>query len=185
MVYRRPNSNFKLALILAGFVASMFGVAYASVPLYKLFCQVTGYGGVPQVAEIAPGALPNMEISVRFDANTNPQLPWQFKAVKNQMTVTLGESTLAFYEARNLAKTDVTGTAVYNVTPLKAGQYFSKIDCFCFSEQTLNAGQRVDMPVQFFVDPAINNDPNTKDIKTITLSYTFYPTKPDNVPDKS
>ena len=185
MAYRHPTSNLKFALALVGFVAGMFGVAYASVPLYKLFCQVTGYGGVPKMAKTAPGASSTKEISVRFDANTNPNLPWQFKAAKNQMTVTLGESTLAFYEAKNLAKTDVTGTAVYNVTPLKAGQYFSKIDCFCFTEQTLNAGQRVDMPVQFFVDPAIHHDPNTKDIKTITLSYTFYPAKPDNGPNKS
>ena len=104
MVYRRPNSNFKLALILAGFVASMFGVAYASVPLYKLFCQVTGYGGVPQLAEIAPGALPNMKISIRFDANTNPQLPWQFKAAKNQMTVTLGEGRLCLKMAGSMTR---------------------------------------------------------------------------------
>lgn len=175
----RTKSNRKLAMILTGFVAGMVGLAYASVPLYQLFCQVTGYGGVPQVADAAPGAVSDRKIAVRFDANTNPKLPWRFKAVQNEISVKLGESTLAFYEAQNLSGGDVTGTALFNVTPLKAGQYFSKIECFCFTEQTLTAGQRMDMPVQFFVDPEIYDDPNTKDVTTITLSYTFYPAEPE------
>ena len=124
-------------------------------------------------------------ISIRFDANTNPKLPWRFKATQDQISVKLGEPVLAFYEAKNLAKTDITGTALFNVTPLKAGQYFSKIDCFCFNKQTLMAGQRMDMPVQFFVDPEIHNDPNTKDVTTITLSYTFYPASSDDKPNES
>ena len=175
----RKKSNGKLALALAGFVASMVGVAYASVPLYELFCQVTGYGGTPQVAVAAPGPLSNEKITIQFDANTNPKLPWKFEAARREITVRPGEQALAFYEARNLGGESVTGTAVYNVTPLKAGAYFSKIQCFCFTEQTLTAGQRVDMPVQFFVDPEILSDPDTKDVNTITLSYTFYPSKPD------
>ena len=120
------------------------------------------------------------KIAIRFDANTNPKLPWKFKAAQTEMKVKLGEQTLAFYEAQNLGGVAVTGTAVFNVTPLKAGPYFSKIECFCFTEQTLTAGQRVDMPVQFFVDPEILSDPDTKDVNTITLSYTFYPSKSED-----
>ncbi len=189
------KSNRRLAIALSGFAAGMVGLAYASVPLYELFCQVTGYGGTPQVAAAAPGTFSDKKISIRFDANTNPKLPWKFKASQAEMTVKLGEQNLAFYEAQNLGGKDVTGTAVFNVTPLKAGPYFSKIECFCFTEQTLNAGQRVDMPVQFFVDPEIFIDPDTKDVNTVTLSYTFYPaetdqksvdvTKPDNKRKKS
>ncbi len=171
----RTKSNKRLAMTLAGFVAVMGGLAYASVPLYTLFCQVTGYGGTPQIADAAPSTVLDREIAIRFDANTNPKLPWKFKAAQTEMTVKLGEQSLAFFEAENLGGDEVTGTAVFNVTPLKAGPYFSKIECFCFTEQSLTAGQRVEMPVQFFVDPEILTDPDTKDVNTITLSYTFYP----------
>ena len=175
----RTKSNRRLAMALSGLVAGMVGLSYASVPLYELFCQVTGYGGTPQVATTAPGAVSDKKIVIRFDANTNPKLPWKFKAAQTEMTVKLGEQTLAFYEAQNLDRKDVTGTAVFNVTPLKAGPYFSKIECFCFTEQTLTAGQRIDMPVQFFIDPEIFTDPDTKDVTTVTLSYTFYPAEPE------
>jgi len=175
----RTKSNQRLAMALAGFVAGMVGLAYASVPLYELFCQVTGYGGTPQVAAAAPGSSSDKKIAIRFDANTNPKLPWKFKATQTEMTVKLGEQALAFYDAQNLASEDVTGTAVFNVTPLKVGPYFSKIECFCFTEQTLTAGQRIEMPVQFFVDPELFTDPDTKDVTTITLSYTFYPAEPE------
>ena len=175
----RTKSNRRLAMALSGFVAGMVGLAYASVPLYELFCQVTGYGGTPQVVAAAPGTVSDKKIAIRFDANTNPKLPWKFKAAQTEMTVKLGEQILAFYEAQNLDGKDVTGTAVFNVTPLKAGPYFSKIECFCFTEQTLTAGQRVDMPVQFFIDPEIFTDPDTKDVTTVTLSYTFYPAEPE------
>ena len=175
----RTKSNRRLAIALSGLVAGMVGLSYASVPLYELFCQVTGYGGTPQVATTAPGAVSDKKIVIRFDANTNPKLPWKFKATQTEMTVKLGEQTLAFYEAQNLGGVAVTGTAVFNVTPLKAGPYFSKIECFCFTEQTLTAGQRVDMPVQFFVDPEIFTNPDTKDVNTVTLSYTFYPAEPE------
>ena len=182
---KKINSNTRLATFLIGFVAIMVGVAYASVPLYKLFCQVTGYGGVPKIAKHAPDVVSETEILVRFDANTNPKLPWHFTPKQNEVTVNLGESVLAFYRAKNLAKADITGTALFNVTPLKAGKYFSKIDCFCFEEQTLAAGESVEMPVQFFVNPEIHNDPNTRDVKTITLSYTFYLTSPEDKSNKS
>ena len=175
----RTKSNRRLAMALSGFAAGMLGLAYASVPLYELFCQVTGYGGTPQVAAAAPGTISDKKIAIRFDANTNPKLPWKFKAAQTEMTVKLGEKNLAFYEAQNLGGENVTGTAVFNVTPLKAGPYFSKIECFCFTEQTLTAGQRVDMPVQFFVDPEIFTDPDTMDVTTVTLSYTFYPAEPE------
>ena len=176
----RTKSNRRLAIALSGLVAGMVGLSYASVPLYELFCQVTGYGGTPQVATTAPGAVSDKKIVIRFDANTNPKLPWKFKATQTEMTVKLGEQTLAFYEAQNLGGVALTGTAVFNVTPLKAGPYFSKIECFCFTEQTLTAGQRVDMPVQFFVDPEIFTNPDTKDVNTVTLSYTFYLAEPED-----
>ncbi len=175
----RTKSNRRLVIALSGFVAGMVGLAYASVPLYELFCQVTGYGGTPKMATAAPGAVSDKKIVIRFDANTNPKLPWKFKAAQTEMTVKFGEQALAFYEAQNLGSAAVTGTAVFNVTPLKAGPYFSKIECFCFTEQTLTAGQRVDMPVQFFIDPEILTDPDTKDVNTVTLSYTFYPAEPE------
>jgi len=175
----RATRNRRTALALGGLVVGMVALAYASVPLYQLFCQVTGYGGVPKVATAAPATISERKISVRFDANTNPQLPWRFKPVLPEITVRLGEPTLVFYEAKNLSREALTGTALFNVTPVKVGQYFSKIDCFCFTEQTLTPGQVMDMPVEFFVDPEIYNDPNTKDVTTITLSYTFYPAEPD------
>ncbi|HBN48194.1 MAG TPA: cytochrome c oxidase assembly protein, partial [Thalassospira sp.] len=146
----------------------------ASVPLYALFCQVTGYGGTTQVGTDAPRDVSEQTIKIRFNADVNSRLPWQFKPEQREMTVKLGEDNLAHYMAENMSVKPITGQAVYNVTPLKAGQYFSKIACFCFDEQTLEPGQRVDMPVSFYVDPAIAEDPNTRDVKTITLSYTFY-----------
>ncbi|MBX2831860.1 MAG: cytochrome c oxidase assembly protein [Rhodospirillales bacterium] len=155
-------------------VGCMVGLAYASVPLYKLFCQVTGFGGTTQVAEQAPVEVSEKTIKIRFNADVNSGLNWQFKPEQREITVRLGEDNLAYYTAENMAVRPVTGQAVYNVTPLKAGQYFSKIACFCFDEQTLKPGERVDMPVSFYVDPAIAEDLNTQDVKTITLSYTFF-----------
>lgn len=169
------TKNRRAALMLSVFVAGMVGLAFASVPLYQLFCQVTGYGGTPRIERAGnQGGVSERKIEVRFDANTNPHLPWRFKPVQHKLTVKLGEAKLAFYEARNNSKETITGTAVFNVTPYKAAPYFSKIDCFCFTEQTLKPGQTVDMPVEFFVDPEIFTDPNTKDVHAITLSYTFY-----------
>jgi cytochrome c oxidase assembly protein subunit 11 len=166
--------NKRVLLSCVVVVGGMIGLSYASVPLYKLFCQVTGFGGTTQVAEQAPVDVSEKTIKVRFNADVNSGLRWQFKPEQHEITVRLGEDNLAHYVAENMALEPITGQAVYNVTPLKAGQYFSKIACFCFDEQTLQPGERVDMPVSFYVDPAIAEDINTQDVKTITLSYTFF-----------
>ncbi|OSQ49217.1 cytochrome c oxidase assembly protein [Thalassospira alkalitolerans] len=166
--------NTRVLLGCVAVVGGMIGLSYASVPLYALFCQVTGYGGTTQVATEAPVDVSEKTIKIRFNADVNSKLPWQFKPEQREMTVHLGQDNLAHYTAENMSVKPITGQAVYNVTPLKAGQYFSKIACFCFDEQTLQPGQRVDMPVSFYVDPAIAEDLNTQDVKTITLSYTFY-----------
>ncbi len=156
-------------------VAGMVGAAYASVPLYKLFCAKTGFGGTTQRAAQAPAKAINDLITIRFDSNTAPSLPWLFKPVQQTMTVKIGEQAMAHFEATNLSNEVVTGTAGFNVSPPEAGVYFNKIQCFCFTEQTLKPGEHVDMPVVYFVDPAIKDDPDSKSIKEITLSYTFYP----------
>ena len=166
--------NARTGVVLTGVVAGMIGLSFASVPLYRLFCQVTGFGGTTQVAEAAPGAVSERVIKVRFNADTGPGLPWTFKPVQREIALKVGESGLAYYRARNLADVAVTGTSTFNVTPLKAGQYFSKVQCFCFDEQRLEAGQELDMAVSFFVDPAILSDRNLDDVTTITLSYTFF-----------
>ncbi len=167
--------NRRTAAIAASVAASMLGLAYASVPLYALFCQTTGFGGTTQRADAAPATTSDRSISVRFDANTASSLNWTFNPEQLEMKVKLGEQGMAFYRATNTSSRSLTGTAVFNVTPVSAGAYFNKIQCFCFTEQTLAAGQSVDMPVVFFVDPALADDADTKLIDTITLSYTFYP----------
>ncbi len=166
--------NARTGVVLTGIVAGMVGLSFASVPLYRLFCQVTGYGGTTQIAAAAPGAVSERVIKVRFNADTAPDLPWSFKPVQREIALKVGESGLAYYRARNLATEAVTGTSTFNVTPLKAGRYFSKVQCFCFDEQRLEAGQELDMAVTFFVDPEILSDRNLDEVKTITLSYTFF-----------
>lgn len=168
------NRNTRTAMMMVLLVLAMLGLAFASVPLYRLFCQVTGFGGTTQRAEAAPGAVAG-EIGVRFDANINPALPWKFEPVQKTVRVAPGAQVMASYRATNMVARPTTGRAVFNVSPASAGQYFSKIECFCFTEQTLKGGQSVDMPVLFFVDPRLREDPDTKDIDEITLSYTFYP----------
>lgn len=177
--------NRAVAGVLVVVVAGMVGLAYASVPLYRLFCQLTGYGGTPRIEAarvVGPAAADAAEVVVRFDANIAPDLPWQFQPEARAVRVRVGEQALAFYRARNLSDRLVTGNATFNVTPLKAGQYFVKIDCFCFQEQTLQPGQEVDMPVTFVVEPALATSPETRDVREITLSYTFFrstqPTRP-------
>jgi cytochrome c oxidase assembly protein subunit 11 len=162
----------------SGVAVSMVGITYASVPLYSLFCQVTGFGGTTQVAD-GPPAAPAVgpSITIRFDANVDGALGWIFHAKAQQQQVRAGEMAMAHYFARNTGTAASTGTAVFNVTPPEAGIYFNKISCFCFTEQHLAAGESVDMPVQYFVDPAILDDADTKAIREITLSYTFYPVK--------
>ncbi|MCZ4281781.1 cytochrome c oxidase assembly protein [Kiloniella laminariae] len=169
--------NTRVALVLGGVVCGMIALAFASVPLYRLFCQVTGFGGTTQVAEAGAEnnlVLGSREMTIRFDSSVNGDLPWTFKPAQRAVSLTAGESGIAFYQAKNTSDEAVRGVATFNVTPLKAGQYFVKIDCFCFSEQTLLPGQEVDMPVTFYVDPEIENDPNLSEVKTITLSYTFF-----------
>ncbi len=155
-------------------IAAMIGLTAASVPLYRLFCQVTGYGGTTQLATGPATQISERTIKVRFDAGIGDDLPWRFAPAAREVTVRLGEQTLAFFRAENLTDQPIVGQAVFNVTPHKAGAYFDKIACFCFEEQTLQPHQAVEMPVSFYVDPAIADDPNTQELPTITLSYTFY-----------
>lgn len=166
--------NRRTALVGAGIVATMVGVVAVSPTLYQVFCQVTGYGGTTQRSDSASQTVLDRTITVRFDANTDPGLPWAFHPKQTAMTVQVGETGVAYYESRNRADRPITGMATFNVTPLKAGIYFQKVHCFCFDEQTLAPGERVDMPVQFFVDPEIAADENMDDVQTITLSYTFF-----------
>lgn len=177
---KRVNNN----AIFAGcvvFVAGMVGAAYASVPLYRLFCQVTGYNGTTQRVEQYSDKILSKPIQVTFDANISPGLNWDFKAAKT-VNPKIGETVQIEYTATNRSSKATTGTAVFNVTPMEAGAYFNKVECFCFTEQTLQPGQSVQMPVVFFVDPAIATANETKNIKTITLSYTFYPSEPKSQP---
>ena len=145
-----------------------------SVELYEIFCRVTGYGGTTQVADRGIDRIVDRKITVRFNADISSALPWRFEPVQDSMTVLVGQPALAFYQAESNNDKPVVGRATFNVTPAKAGQYFTKIDCFCFTEQTLNPQQVADMPVQFFIDPTIVEDRNLDDVSTITLSYTFF-----------
>ena len=173
-------------LALAGVVLGMGAMAWAAVPLYDLFCRVTGYGGTPLVAA-AGGAgtdvVLDRTVSVRFDASTAGGMPWEFRPALNTVEVHPGETNLAFYEATNPTDRPITGTATFNVAPPSVGGYFVKIDCFCFQEQTLRPGESVTMPVTFYIDPAIADDEETDGIRTITLSYTFFETDLDTEPD--
>ncbi len=172
MKVRRRNGTV-LAILLC-VVGGMTALSFASVPLYRLFCQVTGYGGTPQIAVATPDTLSERKITVRFNSDVDPDLPWTFQPVQRALKVRVGEEKLAFYQATNRSEEPIVGTAVFNVTPLKAGRYFSKIQCFCFDEQRLNPGESAEMPVSFFIDPDISKDPNLDDVETITLSYTFF-----------
>ena len=166
--------NRRVALLAALFVATMVGLAFASAPLYRIFCEATGFDGTTGRALKAPGAIAG-QVGVRFDANVAPTLAWRFEPEQERVSIKPGAKTQIFYDATNLTARTTTGQAVFNVTPAQAGKYFSKIACFCFTEQTLKAGEKVRMPVVFFVDPKLRTDPDTRDIDEITLSYTFYP----------
>ena len=169
-----PNRHRRLALVLVAGVAAMIGLTYASVPFYRIFCQVTGFGGYTQRADHAPSAALDRMVTVRFNADVNVGLPWLFAPLQREVRVHVGETAMAYFRAQNMASRRVTGQATFNVTPDKAGLYFTKIQCFCFNEQALDPGQRVDMPVTFFVDPKLASDPKMADVHTITLSYTFF-----------
>ena len=173
---QRDRTNKRLLAAVAVLVASMVGLAYASVPLYKLFCQVTGFGGTTQIATQAPeqALLSAKPLAVRLDANVHPKLNWSFVTVEHAVILKPGEEVTAIYRATNIGMIPSTGTATFNVTPQKAGSYFMKIECFCFTEQTLQPGESVDMPVRFFLDSEIAFDINTSDIDEIVLSYTFF-----------
>lgn len=157
-------------------VLSMVGLSFAAVPLYRLYCQVTGYAGTTQKADKPSNVVLDRTITLHFDANVAPDLAWRFEPVQRTMDVKIGENALAFYRATNLSDEPLTGTAVFNVTPEAAGIHFNKIECFCFTEQTLEPGQSADMPVSFFVDPAIVDDEDASYLSELTLSYTFYRT---------
>lgn len=168
------DKNTKTVTKLAGVVVLMGGPAYASVPFYDWFCKVTGFGGVTQEADAGSDVVLDRTISVKFDASKDRGMLWDFKPQQLEMTLKIGETGLAFYEAYNPTDRPIAGQASYNVAPYEAGEFFSKIDCFCFTEQVLMPGERVDMPVTFFVDPEMVKDRDAKFIKEITLSYTFY-----------
>ena len=179
-----PNGrkNFRVAAAAGLVFAGMIGLTYASVPLYNMFCKATGFGGTPRRADAAPSSTTGKFITIRFDANTADSLGWSFHPVQSLMKIRIGEQYLAHYSATNVTGKKLTGSAVFNVTPTEAGAYFNKIECFCFTEQTLKPGESADLPVDFFVDPAILDDPDSRSISEITLSYTFFPVdKPDAV----
>ncbi|MFC4291465.1 cytochrome c oxidase assembly protein [Sphingorhabdus arenilitoris] len=170
--------NIKTGIMAGALAVSMVGVGFAAVPLYRIFCQVTGFGGTTMRVDEAQAALVQESAKtmvIRFDANHRGDLPWDFKPERPTDTVSIGARDMAIYIAKNYSDEKVTGTASFNVTPEIAGKYFNKIQCFCFTEQTLKPGQQVRMPVLYYVDPKIMTDPDTKDIEEITLSYTFYP----------
>ena len=167
----------KVPILLVGVVFLMLGLSYASVPLYRLFCQKTGFGGTPQIAVALPSVITDRWINIRFNADVGG-LPFDFYPLQKVMRLRVGELGLAFYHLTNTSPTITHAMAVYNVTPDKAGIYFHKVECFCFKDQTFNPLQKTDLPVQFFIDPSFIHDPDVADIQTITLSYTFFPWSP-------
>jgi cytochrome c oxidase assembly protein subunit 11 len=164
-----------VAITCIAIVAAMTGMAFAAVPLYRLYCQATGFAGTTQRAEKPSTVMLDRTVTVRFDANVSPDLPWTFKPEQNKLEVKVGENALAFYKAINNSDHPVTGEAVFNVTPDAVGLHFNKVQCFCFTQQTLQPGQSADMAVSFYLDPAFVDDDETKNITELTLSYTFYP----------
>lgn len=175
---RKDKRSLRRDVIVAAscgaFVAMMVGAAYASVPLYTWFCKTTGFGGTTQVAERGPDQVLGRELSVRFDSNVAPGLPWRFEPEVNEVKVRIGEVTTVHYKVINQAAREITAQASYNVTPPQVGGYFNKINCFCFTQQTLKAGETREMAVVFYIDPEIVKDRDQNDLNTITLSYTFY-----------
>lgn len=174
--------NLRTGAIAFAGACAMLGLGYASVPLYRLFCQVTGFGGTTMIASEAKAAsaaasATGAKISIRFDASAASDMPWTFRPAQATDTVTIGERDIATYVAKNVGREPITGMATFNVTPEQAGKYFNKIQCFCFTEQTLAPGQEVNMPVLYFVDPAMLDDPNMQGVEQITLSYTFHRVK--------
>lgn len=178
-VVRAGMSNRAVAIACLAFFGGMIGMSYAAVPLYQLFCQVTGYGGTTQRVEQYSDVVLDREITVRFDANVAGGLPWEFKPAQRAVTLRIGETALVGYDAANLTGRPSGGRATFNVSPHLAGAYFNKLECFCFTDTTLQPGEKMEMPVVFYVDPAIAEVPELKNLKTITLSYTFFPMEAD------
>lgn len=178
--FDRDRRNRRTLVAMAGVGLSMLALGFASVPLYRIFCEQTGFGGTTMraAANVQVREATGHSMSIRFDSNVQPGMPWQFYPEHRTDTVTVGRKDMAIFIAKNMSDKPVTGTASFNVTPSQAGAYFTKIQCFCFTEQTLQPGQEVRMPVLYFVDPKILDDPDNKDTQQITLSYTFYPVEP-------
>ncbi len=174
---KRLDGNSRVAAMLVGVVVTMGAAAWAAVPFYSWFCRVTGYGGTTNVASESASEILEEMVTVRFDANTAPDMPWEFRPIQREMKLRIGETGMAFYEAYNPTDKPVAGTASYNVAPDLAGYYFNKIQCFCFTEQVLQPGERIEMPVVFYVDPELVDDRDAGRIRNITLSYTFYQTE--------
>ncbi|WEZ84150.1 cytochrome c oxidase assembly protein [Rhizobium sp. 32-5/1] len=177
-LHNKDRSNGAVVAACLTFVVAMTGMAYAAVPLYDMFCRVTGYNGTTKRVEQASDVILDKTIKVTFDANTASDLPWDFKPVQRQIEIRIGETVQVDFTAKNLASKPTTGQAVFNVTPMAAAAYFNKVECFCFTETTLKPGEELKMPVIFFVDPEIVKSVETKDIRTLTLSYTFYAREP-------
>jgi cytochrome c oxidase assembly protein subunit 11 len=172
---RRPTADYWVAAGCGVFVAAMVGAAYAAVPLYTWFCRTTGFGGMPQIVSVAPGGISDRHVTVRFDANMGPGLPWRFEPERTAIDLRLGQVVTVYYRVTNLSDRDTDGQATYNVTPTTVGGYFDKINCFCFTEQHLAPHEKREMAVVFYVDPELTKDSEEDDLNTITLSYTFYP----------
>lgn len=168
------GKNRRVGLAVFVTVAVMVGMSFAAVPLYRLFCSATGYNGTTQVAKALPPNVIDRVMTVRFDTGLGGGLNWRFTPEQRQVKVRMGERALAAFKAENLNKKSITGTALYNVTPLKVGKYFKKIECFCFQEQVLEGGKTATLPVVFYIDPAMDKDPDMADVHYITLSYTFF-----------
>lgn len=168
------SGKHKTAAIASMVAAGMVGLSFAAVPAYKAFCQITGWGGTTQRADVGAGQILDRKVTVRFDSTTSQKLPWRFKPEQVSQTMRIGETSLAYFEAENLSDRPIIGTASFNVQPAKVGKYFRKIECFCFTEQLLQPGEKVSMPVTYFVDPDIAKVKTLDDVRTITLSYTFF-----------
>lgn len=175
------DKNRKTIGVVFFVVAAMIGLAFASVPLYRLFCQKTGFAGTTQRAEALPGKIIDRDVTIKFNANTSPHINWSFRPEKTGETIKLGQQGLISFVAINKDRQPSAGTAMFNVTPERAGQYFHKIQCFCFNEQLLEPGQEMQMPVVFYVDPSMDQDPEMRDVNVITLSYTFFPSESEEL----
>lgn len=172
---KKPHKNHSTAFSLVLIAIGMLMLTFASVPLYRVFCQVTGFGGTTQAATSLPDHIYDRNMTILFDAQSFSSLPWKFEPMQNSLTMKVGENKMAYFRATNLGDKVTHGTATFNVTPNKIGQYFVKTQCFCFNEQTLEPHESVEMPVSFYIDPQILNDEDADDVTTITLSYTFFP----------